>query len=144
MNCFETNRSDEIYVMKRLHVECCSQKGTEVVAANNFFVSLHDSTAGASILEKEAPNRVCCNALLAAYAHAAPVQWRRALALLTVMLRCSALAVLYGCDAKWTAAFSVFYSLTSSVATLLLGSVGYVEFTILDCLVVCCDFSAVL
>ncbi|KAK9811755.1 hypothetical protein WJX72_009549 [[Myrmecia] bisecta] len=36
-------------------------------------------------VSKIAPNRVCCNALLAAYARAKPPQWEKALALLTAM-----------------------------------------------------------
>jgi hypothetical protein len=37
---------------------------------------------------KVAPNRVCCNALLAAYARAAPPQWSKAVALLEGMGEC--------------------------------------------------------
>jgi hypothetical protein len=37
---------------------------------------------------KAAPNRVCCNALLAAYARAAPPQWSKAVALLEGMGEC--------------------------------------------------------
>ncbi|GLI70054.1 hypothetical protein VaNZ11_014824, partial [Volvox africanus] len=35
--------------------------------------------------KKSAPNRVCCNALLAAYARATPTQWQRAIRLLELM-----------------------------------------------------------
>eukprot|EP01025_Chloroclados_australasicus_P023761 TRINITY_DN239_c2_g2_i1.p1 TRINITY_DN239_c2_g2~~TRINITY_DN239_c2_g2_i1.p1 ORF type:complete len:1156 (+),score=193.51 TRINITY_DN239_c2_g2_i1:471-3938(+) len=38
--------------------------------------------------KKAAPNRVCCNALLASYARAKPPQWRRALRLLELMWEC--------------------------------------------------------
>eukprot|EP01023_Acetabularia_acetabulum_P068506 TRINITY_DN9723_c0_g2_i1.p1 TRINITY_DN9723_c0_g2~~TRINITY_DN9723_c0_g2_i1.p1 ORF type:complete len:675 (-),score=102.90 TRINITY_DN9723_c0_g2_i1:1133-3157(-) len=38
--------------------------------------------------KKTAPNRVCCNALLAAYARAKPPQWKRALKLLELMWEC--------------------------------------------------------
>lgn len=38
--------------------------------------------------KKSAPNRVCCNALLAAYARAVPTQWRRAVRLLELMWTC--------------------------------------------------------
>ncbi|GAX82150.1 hypothetical protein CEUSTIGMA_g9578.t1 [Chlamydomonas eustigma] len=38
--------------------------------------------------KKSAPNRVCCNALLAAYTRAQPCQWRRALHLLELMWQC--------------------------------------------------------
>eukprot|EP00879_Flechtneria_rotunda_P000660 GHRR01000774.1.p1 GENE.GHRR01000774.1~~GHRR01000774.1.p1 ORF type:complete len:981 (+),score=385.98 GHRR01000774.1:3353-6295(+) len=38
--------------------------------------------------KKSYPNRVCCNALLAAYARAQPARWRRALKLLDVMWQC--------------------------------------------------------
>jgi len=38
---------------------------------------------------KTAPNRVCCNALLAAYARAHPPQWLKALKLLDLMWECS-------------------------------------------------------
>lgn len=37
---------------------------------------------------KTAPNRVCCNALLAAYARADPPQWQKALKLLQLMWLC--------------------------------------------------------
>lgn len=37
---------------------------------------------------KTAPNRVCCNALLAAYARAHPPQWLKALKLLDLMWEC--------------------------------------------------------
>jgi pentatricopeptide repeat protein len=46
------------------------------------------SRAGSISSKKASPNRVCCNALLAAYARAAPAQWRRALALLAGMWAC--------------------------------------------------------
>eukprot|EP01023_Acetabularia_acetabulum_P000029 TRINITY_DN10014_c0_g1_i2.p1 TRINITY_DN10014_c0_g1~~TRINITY_DN10014_c0_g1_i2.p1 ORF type:complete len:670 (+),score=98.57 TRINITY_DN10014_c0_g1_i2:2-2011(+) len=38
--------------------------------------------------KKAAPNRVCCNALLAAYSRAKPPQWRKALKLLELMWEC--------------------------------------------------------
>eukprot|EP01025_Chloroclados_australasicus_P041357 TRINITY_DN4377_c0_g1_i3.p1 TRINITY_DN4377_c0_g1~~TRINITY_DN4377_c0_g1_i3.p1 ORF type:complete len:1262 (-),score=185.28 TRINITY_DN4377_c0_g1_i3:1965-5750(-) len=38
--------------------------------------------------KKAAPNRVCCNALLAAYSRAKPAQWKRALKLLDLMWEC--------------------------------------------------------
>lgn len=41
--------------------------------------------AGSLNTKKSAPNRVCCNALLAAYARASPPQWRKASRLLDVM-----------------------------------------------------------
>lgn len=37
---------------------------------------------------KTAPNRVCCNALLAAYARAHPPQWLKALKLIDLMWEC--------------------------------------------------------
>ena len=37
---------------------------------------------------KTAPNRVCCNALLAAYARAHPPQWLKALKLIELMWEC--------------------------------------------------------
>ncbi|GBF93674.1 hypothetical protein Rsub_06777 [Raphidocelis subcapitata] len=46
------------------------------------------SRAGSISAKKASPNRVCCNALLASYARAAPAQWRRALALLRGMWAC--------------------------------------------------------
>jgi hypothetical protein len=44
--------------------------------------------AGSISAKKSSPNRVCCNALLASYARAAPAQWRRARALLEGMWAC--------------------------------------------------------
>lgn len=44
--------------------------------------------AGSLSSKKASPNRVCCNALLASYARAAPAQWGRALALLRGMWAC--------------------------------------------------------
>jgi hypothetical protein len=44
--------------------------------------------AGSLTQRKEAPHKVCCNALLAAYARACPPQWRRALRLLELMAAC--------------------------------------------------------
>lgn len=44
--------------------------------------------AGSISAKKSSPNRVCCNALLASYARAAPAQWKRALALLEGMWAC--------------------------------------------------------
>lgn len=38
--------------------------------------------------KKSAPNRVCCNALLAVYARASPTQWQRAIRLLELMWQC--------------------------------------------------------
>jgi hypothetical protein len=46
------------------------------------------SRVGSISAKKASPNRVCCNALLAAYARAAPAQWQRALALLAGMWAC--------------------------------------------------------
>ncbi|KAI8468309.1 MAG: hypothetical protein J3K34DRAFT_523015 [Monoraphidium minutum] len=44
--------------------------------------------AGSLSTKKASPNRVCCNALLASYARAAPAQWARGLALLRGMWAC--------------------------------------------------------
>jgi hypothetical protein len=43
--------------------------------------------AGSLNAKKSSPNRVCCNALLAAYARATPPRWRQALKLLEVGAR---------------------------------------------------------
>jgi hypothetical protein len=44
--------------------------------------------AGSLNSKKSSPNRVCCNALLAAYARAVPPRWRQSLKLLDVMWQC--------------------------------------------------------
>ncbi|WIA39598.1 hypothetical protein OEZ86_005682 [Tetradesmus obliquus] len=44
--------------------------------------------AGSLNSKKSSPNRVCCNALLAAYARAVPPRWKQALKLLEVMWQC--------------------------------------------------------
>lgn len=51
-------------------------------------IGLRLGRAGSLNSKKSSPNRVCCNALLAAYARAVPPRWKQALKLLEVMWQC--------------------------------------------------------
>ena len=56
----------------------------------NLAISLHGLQRGSSSMRsKDSPLRVCCNAMLSAYAHSAPVQALRAQHVLSAMLRCA-------------------------------------------------------
>ncbi|WIA19333.1 hypothetical protein OEZ85_003965 [Tetradesmus obliquus] len=64
------------------------RSGSIGLASPSGGIGLRLGRAGSLNSKKSSPNRVCCNALLAAYARAVPPRWKQALKLLEVMWQC--------------------------------------------------------